>query len=126
VKSKLTKRALAETSVEASPAEVSRIMKEIFAIIGISFVREDINEKSHSIELHGKHGMTFRSWGDKVKIEIVEDGRGGSSLRAESKTKVPTTIFDYGQNKQNLERIFAILTNKCKSTSPLVIKEEVL
>jgi hypothetical protein len=121
----LTKRALAETSVEASPAEVSRIVKEIFAIIGVSFVGENINEKSHRIELCGKRGMTIRSWGDKVKIEIFEDGHGGSSLRAESKAIIPTTIFDYGQNKEDLERIFTILANKCKSTSPLVLKEKV-
>ena len=124
--SKLTKRALAETSVEASPAEVSRIMKEIFATIGISFVGENINEKSHRIELYGKRGMTLRSWGEEVKIEIGENGHGGSSLRAESKARVPTTIFDYGRNRENLERIFAMLTNKYKNTSELVFKEEVL
>ena len=122
----MAKRALAETSVECPPAGVSRIVKEIFAIIGVSFVGENINGTSHRIELYGKRGMTFRSWGDEVKIEILEDGHGGSSIRAESKTRVPTTIFDYGQNKENLERIFAILTNKCKSTSPLVLKEKVL
>jgi hypothetical protein len=32
---KLTKRALAETSVEASPAEVARTIEEIFGIIEI-------------------------------------------------------------------------------------------
>jgi hypothetical protein len=126
VASKLTKRALAETSVDPSPTEVSRTIKEIFAIIGISFVGENIDEKSHKIELYGKRGMTFRSWGDEVKIEILEDGHGGSILRAESKAKVSTTMFDYGQNIENLERIFAILINKYKNTSPLVLKEKIL
>jgi hypothetical protein len=68
--------------------------------------------------------MTIRSWGDEVKIEILGDGIGGSTIRAESKATVSTTIFDYGQNKENLERIFAMLINKYKNTSPLVIKEK--
>lgn len=122
--SELTKRALAETSVEASPTEVARTIKEVFAIIGISFVRENINEKAQWIELYGKRGMTLRSWGDEIKIEISGDGIGGSSVRAESKATLSTTIFDYGQNKENLERIFAILINRYKNTSPLVIKEK--
>jgi hypothetical protein len=126
VASKLTKRALAETSVEASPAEVARTIEEIFGIIGISFKRENIDEKAQWIELHGKRGMTFRSWDDEVKIEILGDGIGGSNVRAESKAIVPTTIFDYGQNKENLERIFTILINKYKNTSPIVIKEKIL
>jgi hypothetical protein len=120
----LTRRALASTSVEASPTEVARTMKEIFAIIGISLVRENINEMAQRIELYGKRGMTLRSWGEEVKIEILGDGIGGSSVRAESKATVSTTVFDYGQNKENLERIFAILTNRYKNTSPLVIKEK--
>jgi hypothetical protein len=126
VASKLTKRALAETSVEASPAEVARTIEEIFGIIGISFKREIIDEKAQWIELHGKRGMTLRSWGDEVKIEILGDGIGGSSVQAESKAIVPTTIFDYGQNKENLERIFTILISKYKNTSPIVIKEKIL
>jgi hypothetical protein len=35
VASKLAKRALAETSVEASPAEVARTIEEIFGTMGI-------------------------------------------------------------------------------------------
>jgi hypothetical protein len=120
----LTRRALASTLGEASPTEVARTMKEIFAIIGISLVRENINEMAQRIELYGKRGMTLRSWGEEVKIEILGDGIGGSTVRAESKATVSTTVFDYGQNKENLERIFAILTNRYKNTSPLVIKEK--
>jgi hypothetical protein len=121
----LGKRALAETSVEASPTAVSRNIKEIFAIIGISFLGEKIDEKSNRIELYGRRSMTIRSLGDEVKIEILEDGLGGSIIRAESKATVSTTIFDYGQNKENLERIFAILMNRYKKTSPLVLKEKI-
>ncbi len=121
----MTKRALAETSVEASPAEVVRTIEEIFAIIGISFKRENIDENAEWIELRGeRREVTIRSWGEKVKIEIVGDGIGGSKIRAESKALLPTTIFDYGQNKENLKRIFSVLINKYKKTSPLVIKEK--
>jgi hypothetical protein len=123
----LTKRALAETSVEASPAEVARTIEEIFGIIEIFFKRQNIDEKAGWVELHGEHrDVTFRSWGEKIKVEIIGDRIGGSAVRAESKAILPTTIFDYGQNKDNLSRIFAILTTKYKSTSPIVIKEKTL
>jgi hypothetical protein len=49
VASRLTKKALAETSVEASPAEVARTIKEIFDIIGISFKRQNINEMANGL-----------------------------------------------------------------------------
>ena len=123
--SKLTKRALAETSVEASPAEVAKTIEEIFDVIGISFKLQNIDEKEQWIELHGKRReVTPRSWGEKVEIEIIGDEIGGSTIRAESKAILPTTIFDYGQNKYNLKRIFSVLINKYQKTSPLVIKEK--
>jgi hypothetical protein len=127
VAKKLTKRALAETSVEASPAEVARTIEEIFSIVGIFFKRQNIDEKAGWVELHGeRRDVTLRSWGEKVKVEIIGDRIGGSTVRAESKAILSTTIFDYGQNKDNLKRIFALLTNKYQSTSPLVIKEKTL
>jgi hypothetical protein len=77
------------------------------------------------IELHGKRReVTLRSWDEKVEIEIIGDGVGGSAIRAESKAVLPTTIFDYRQNKDNLERIFTLLITEYKNTSPLVIKEK--
>jgi len=124
--SKLTKRAIAETSVEASPAEVSKALKEIFATVGITFRGENIDEKTHFTEVYATRGITIRSWGDNVKIEILEDGHGGSIIRAVSEATVPSTVVDYGQNKDDLERIFGMLANKYKTTSPLVIKEKIL
>ena len=124
---KLTRRALAETSVEASPAEVARAIEEIFSIIGVFFKRQKIDEKAEWIQLRGKRReVTLRSWGEKIKIEIIGDGIGGSTIRAESKAILSTTIFDYGQNKDNLEIIFTLLTNKYKNTSPIVIEEKTL
>jgi hypothetical protein len=124
VASELTKRALAETKVEASTSEVARTIKEGFAIIEVSFIRENMIEKAQWAELYGKRGMSLRSWGEKIKVEIRGDGISGSIVRAESKATLKTTIFDYGQNKENLERIFAILTSRYKNTSPVVIKEK--
>ena len=123
--SKLTKRALAETTVEASPAEVARTIEEEFGIMRIFFKRQSIDENAQWIELRGeRREVTLRSWGEKVKIEIVGDGIGGSIVRAESRPLRPATIFDYGQNKDNLKRIFSVLINKYHRTSPLVIKEK--
>jgi hypothetical protein len=43
----LTKRALAETSVEASPAKVARTIEEIFGIIEIFFKRQNARAMHH-------------------------------------------------------------------------------
>jgi hypothetical protein len=125
VASELTKRATAETAVKASPVEVARTIKETFGTMGIFYKRQNIDEKADWIELHGeRREFTLRSWGEKVKIEIIGDGTGGSVVRAESKAWLPTTIFDYGQNKDNLKKLFTALITKYKKTSPLVIKEK--
>ena len=121
----MTKRATAKITVKASPVEVARTIKETFDTIGIFYKRQKVDEKTDWIELFGeRREFTLRSWGEKVKIEIVGDGIGGSVVRAESKTWLPTTIFDYGQNKDNLKKIFTVLITKYKKTSSLVIKEK--
>ena len=123
--SELTKRAKGEITVNASPVEVARTIQETFGKMGFFHKRQKIEEKADSIELYGeRREFTLRSWGEKVKIEIVGDGIGGSVVRAESKAWLPTTIFDYGQNKDNLKKIFTALITKHKKTSPIVIKEK--
>ena len=124
--SKLTKRALAEIAVEASPTEVSKTLIEIMPFFDVLFKGERVEENSHRIELIGERGMGFRSWGETITIKIKEDGRCGSVVQAESKASLETTLFDYGQNKENLQRLFLELIRKYKSTSPMVLKEKVL
>jgi hypothetical protein len=70
--------------------------------------------------------MSFRSWGEEISVEIFEDGHGGSIVKGKSAAIVPTTILDYGQNKNNLEGLFQVLVNKYGSTSPLVVEEKVV
>ena len=123
--SELTKRATTETTVNASPVEVAKTIKGTFSIMGIFYKQQNSDEKADWIELYGEHReFTLRSWGEKVKIEIVGDGIGGSVVRAESTAWLPTTIFDYGQNKDNLKKIFTVLITKYGKTSPLVIREK--
>ena len=123
--SELTKRATGEITVKAPPVEVARTIKETFSKMGFFYERQKIDDKADLIELYGeRREFTLRSWGEKVKIEIVGDGIVGSVVRAESEAWLPTTIFDYGQNKDNLKKIFTVLTTKHKKTSPIVIKEK--
>jgi hypothetical protein len=119
----LTKRALAEITVEASPTEVSETLKGIMPFVDFLFKGETFTEPN-GIELLCKHGASMRSWGEIIEIKIKEDGHGGSVVQAESEAKVGTTLFDYGQNKENLQRLFLELTRKYKSTSPFQLKEK--
>jgi hypothetical protein len=120
----LTKRALAEITVEASLTEVSETLKGIMPFFDILFKGETFTEPN-GIELLGKCGVTWRSWGETIKIKIKEEG-GNSIVHAESESSLGTTLIDYGKNKENLQRLFLELTRKYKSTSPLALKEKVL
>ena len=118
----MTKRALAEVSLDASPSEVSNALMQIMWSSRIHVTGQTITQQPLTIFLIGEHSVSFRSWGETIYITIRGVGNG-SKVSATSEAKVPTTIFDYGQNKENLEVLLNQLIMKFKSTSPLVIQE---
>ncbi len=118
----MTKRAFAELMLDASPTEVSNILIPIMWSARILVRRQTIEEEPLRIALCGEHASSLRSWGEFIKITITQDGKE-SKVKAESKAKVSGTIFDYGQNKENLEVLLNQLVIKCRSTSPLTIEE---
>jgi len=67
----------------------------------------------------------MRSWGESIKITITEEIIG-SRIQAESKPKLETTLFDYGENKENLESLLKPLIMKYKIASPLRIEQKIL
>lgn len=118
----MTKRAFAEISLGASPSEVSNALIQIMWASRIKVTNQNIIEQPLTICLYGEHSVSFRSWGEYIKITITEQGNR-SKVYAESEAKVPTTIFDYGQNKENLEILMNQLVMKFSYSTPLVIKE---
>lgn len=57
----MTKRALAEITVEAPATDVSKTLKGFMPSIGISFERETAQENPHRIELVGFHHISMRT-----------------------------------------------------------------
>jgi len=119
---KMTKRAFSELILDASPSEVSNALMQIMYSSRIIVKSQTFTEQPLTIHLYGEHSATFRSWGEIIRITITENGNG-SKVKAESEAKLPTTIFDYGQNKENLEILLNQLVMKFRNSSPLVIEE---
>jgi len=121
------KGAVGEITFENDLEEVSKVIKDTMSKVGISFTEEKVhNERPLTkIELYGKCGKTFRSWGEKVIIEIIKTDEGRSLAKARSECIVPTTLFDYGKNKKNLEKLFQELTKQLKVAGPVWIEEKI-
>jgi hypothetical protein len=54
-------------------------------------------------------GVSIWSWGEKMLITVVPKD-GGSFVTVESKSRVPLTLFDWGKNKRNVEKLLAQLS----------------
>lgn len=50
-------------------------------------------------------GVNFRSWGEKVVIDFMED----HSISVTSKCALPTQCIDWGKNKANVNKFLAEL-----------------
>ncbi|MCW3996044.1 MAG: hypothetical protein NWE98_07860 [Candidatus Bathyarchaeota archaeon] len=118
------KKAFAETTLAASPSEVSNALVSMMWASRITVTGQTIEEQPLRITLYGENKASFRSWGEFIRITIVAVGNE-SRVQAQSESKLPTTIFDYGQNKENLLLLFNQLIMKFRGTSPLTIEEKI-
>ena len=121
----MAKRAMAEVTLEASPSEVSNALVQMMWASRIKVKNQTVTDQPQAIHLYGEHSVSFRSWGEVLKITITAQD-GGSKVNAVSESKVATTLLDYGQNKENLEVLMNQLVMKFRQTSALEIKEAVL
>jgi len=119
----MTKRATAEVTLDAAPNQISNSLMPIMWSSRIGVTGQKTEENPLKITVYGEHSMSFRSWGEIVKIEITNYGNG-SKVEAESKARISTTIFDYGQNKENLQVLLNQLILKFRLTSQLAIEEK--
>jgi hypothetical protein len=118
----MTKHAYAEVKFDALPNDVANALISMMWASRFKVENSRFIEQPLTIYINGTHSMSFRSWGERIKITIMTCD-GGSKVNAESKSTVELTLFDYGQNKENLEILMNLLILKFRSTSPLVIKE---
>jgi hypothetical protein len=121
----MTKRAVAEVTLDASPNEVSNALIQIMWASRIRVNNQRIAQQQPLvIQIFGEHSVSFRSWGELVKITI-KDESSKSRVIAESEALIPTTLFDLGQNKENVEILLNQLLLKFSHSSPLAIKESI-
>lgn len=50
-------------------------------------------------------GASFSSWGEKIVIQLTDNGNGTTSAVITSASRVKTTLVDYGRNSRNVRKI---------------------
>lgn len=121
----MTKRAVAEITLDASPSEISNALIQIMWASRIKVTKQIIDEQPLRIQLFGETSLSFRSGGEYIKITIIEQN-SKSRVIAESETKLTTTLFDLGKNKENVTILINQLIMKFCKKIQLVLKEAVV
>lgn len=55
-----------------------------------------------------KTGISLRSWGEKLEVALAADP-AGTRVEVRSAAKLGTTLFDYGKNAENVEKVVALI-----------------
>ncbi len=58
-----------------------------------------------------KTGMTWKSWGEEIKIILKSENNSDFEYQISSSPKLKMIIVDYGKNLQNLTRIENVINN---------------
>ena len=58
-----------------------------------------------------KSGMSWKSWGEEIKIILKTDNVTDFEYQISSSPKLKTTLIDYGKNLENINRIENIIKN---------------
>jgi hypothetical protein len=86
------------------PDQVLRAMTEALKAIG---ARAASGESDY--EVRAQIPVSIWSWGEEVAIQIVPSEEGATEVRVLSKSRFPITLFDWGKNAKNIEKLFAVL-----------------
>jgi len=65
--------------------------------------------------VHLSTKISFTSWGEVMTISFFDPMNGGTRIIVNSKSKVSTTLVDYGKNKKNIEAISQYINSLYKS-----------
>ena len=64
---------------------------------------KDADEDLHRITL--KIPVSFKSWGERVVLQLSDAGGSATSVEVTSKASFPLTLADYGKNAQNVQQV---------------------
>ena len=91
-------------------AELSTVIETAFSNLGWQYKTLPNNEFQASV------AVNFSSWGEKLKVSML----AGGIVQAESKCMYPLQCFDWGKNKENVERLFAEIERLKETNSPVM------
>jgi len=74
-----------------------------------NFKRMNIKKADNGIIIDS--GIKLTSWGEKIQITECKNENEKRILKISSKPKLKTTLVDYGQNKENIDRITELIKN---------------
>ena len=75
------------------------------------------NEDRSTGQLVARTGMTWRTWGDVISFEIRRSNGDGIHIDVSSRPAVGTTLVDFGQNLENVEKIAGFLNARSGGTT---------
>ncbi len=94
-------RAHAESTFPGAPAAALARAERAAMRIPRARLRSSTSE-----ELEVAVGMSFKSWGEVVRVTATAQGEG-TVLRIESRSRFPMTLVDWGKNRRNVEMVLA-------------------
>ncbi|BCB89330.1 hypothetical protein Psuf_066430 [Phytohabitans suffuscus] len=99
-----------ELKVRDTPPEAFRRVGEV---LGRTFGGPV--EQVSGTELAVTTVVNLRSWGERVSC-VVEPSGGGSRVVVRSRSRLSTTLFDWGKNGDNVERVISALRHLLNPT----------
>jgi hypothetical protein len=91
-----------EVELDGSPDRVLTACAEALRTLPKTRVAE-VNPKAQTIR--AKRGLTWRSWGDEIRVDVQGIERGTSIIRVSSRPRLRTTLVDWGSNLRNVMAI---------------------
>jgi hypothetical protein len=77
---------------------------------------KDANEETHTITF--RVPMSFKSWGERVVLQLTENGPEATVVEVTSRASFPLTVADYGKNEQNVQQVVDWLAELPGSRDP--------
>ena len=116
-KRELRKRGISEfTHTNLNVHQLTEIISDLSMNELIDKLKKDNNFKSMTIKkvdngIILKSGIKLTSWGEKIQITESKNENDDRILKISSKPILKSTLVDYGQNKENVDRITKLIKN---------------
>ena len=108
---KLTNEILSVNQLTEIISDLS--IKELIEKLKNDTIFKAMNMKEIDNGIIIKSGISLKSWGEKIQITETKNDKEKRTLIISSKPKLKTTLVDFGQNKENIDRVVKLIKNVC-------------